>query len=120
MNTTPRLNEKQLLQAKALFDELEKRIKRLSKSNSKLVFAYRRKLRKWLEYEERGTPTYRRKLKEIMWERRQGLCAICGKKMPKKEVELDRRDPVKGYQIKNVRLVHHKCHREDQKSKRFA
>jgi len=120
MGDTPRLNEKQLLHARALFDEMEEKIQELSKRKTKLVFAYRRKLRKWLEYEERGTPTLRRKLKEIMWERQGGLCAICGKKMPKKEIELDRHDPVKGYKIKNVRLVHHRCHRADQKRKHYS
>lgn len=116
---TPRLSKEQLAQAKVLFEELRDRINGLSGGEPGAVFAFRRRLRKWLEYEERGTPMERRHLKELMWKRQRGICALCQKELPETETELDRLDAVLGYREGNVRLVHHECHRNDQRQKGF-
>lgn len=84
-----------------------------------LLFALRRRLFMRLMYWERSTPAERTKLKATKHKTQGGLCAICGEAMDVKGAELDRADPVDGYTAENTRLVHHLCHREDQKIKGF-
>lgn len=116
---TPRLTKEQLSEAKTVFEELCQKINALAGGDAGTLFAFRRRLRKWLEYEERGTPMERRKLKELMWKRQRGICAMCQKDLPETETELDRFDAVLGYTEGNVQLVHHECHRSDQRQKGF-
>lgn len=120
MSATPRLSDEQRSKTDELFMELEKRLQDVADGDERLLFAMRRSLRKKLEYKERGTPMERRKLKEQIWKKQRGICALCEKVLPETETELDRFDAVKGYVVGNVRLVHHKCHRKDQQAKRFA
>jgi hypothetical protein len=64
--------------------------------------------------DERGRPSHRRKLKALKMIEQKGKCAICRKKLPETEAELDRIHAPSGYTPENTRLVHHTCHRQQQ------
>jgi hypothetical protein len=52
-----------------------------------------------------------------------GVCPLCeGKRgvLPVKYADLDRRIASHGYTPENTRLVHHECHVDDQKKKRYV
>ena len=116
----PRLNPVQLEKAKILLQKIRKEITKLSRGDANLIFAYKKKIRKELTYDERGNPAHRRNLKEQMWLKQQGFCAICKKKLTLKYSELDRHYAPRGYvENNNVRLVHHQCHIKDQKKKGY-
>ena len=66
---------------------------------------------------ERGTPMQSTKLKRLKGEEQESKCAICGKAREQKGSELDRAKASDGYTVENTRLVHHKCHVADQKTK---
>ena len=79
----------------------------------------RRYIAKRLEFDERGTPTQRRKLHELKWKRQKGICALCPKALPERGAELDRLIATEGYTEENTRLVHHDCHRKLQANKGY-
>ena len=85
-----------------------------------LLHQMRRYVSKRLEFDERGTPTQRRKLHELKWKKQKGLCAICEEQLPERGSELDRLIAIEGYTELNTRLVHHHCHRAAQAVKGFA
>ncbi len=103
-----------------LFDTVKNDLKDASKNDSRLLWALRRKLVKELGYLERGTPAHRKQLKSFMWKKQKGICALCEKSLIEKGSELDRIEAFLGYKESNVRLVHHECHIEDQKSKSYT
>ena len=115
----PQLNEKQLEIARKLLIKIRKDIARLAKDDTSLIFAFNRHIRKRLEFDERGTPVVRRKIKNLMWKRQKGMCAICKKELPEKYTELDRFDAKAGYIETNVQLVHHECHINSQAEKGY-
>lgn len=115
----PQLNKKQLESSWRLLGEVRAKLKKLSKDNKNLLFAYRRKIFKELMHDERGKPMQRRKLQELMWGKQKGKCAICKNSLKLKGAELDRKSAPRGYVETNVRLVHHICHRKDQARKKF-
>jgi hypothetical protein len=103
-----------------LFEHIKGRLDQLSNGDSRLLWALRRKLAKELTYLERGKPSQRKRLKEQKFSEQVAFCAICGNLLPFKETELDRIDAFGGYTRENTRLVHHKCHREQQKQRGFT
>lgn len=117
--SNPQLNKRQLEKAWRLLDEVRAKLKKLSKGDGNLLFAYRRKIFKELMHDERGKPMQRRKLQELMWVKQKGKCAMCKKSLKLKGAELDRKSAPRGYAENNVRLVHHICHRKDQSKKGF-
>jgi hypothetical protein len=80
----------------------------------------RRYIARRLEFDERGTPMQRRKLKEQKWKRQRGLCATCACELPERGSELDRFEATEGYSDENTRLVCHNCHRKSQEEKNFS
>ena len=117
----PRLTKDQRADLFApLFDLVRNELDRLSAGDPELLWALRRKLAKELTYLERSTPSERGKLKALVFQRQDGLCALCGLQLPEKGSELDRKEAFPGYVESNVRLVHHLCHVDDQAKKRYA
>ncbi|MGA3288440.1 MAG: hypothetical protein ABSD46_13580 [Bacteroidota bacterium] len=92
-----------------LFSEVRKRLTALSRGKKDLRWALQRKLLKELIYDERGKPMYRRKLKEQKRLEQNNKCAVCGSKLPTKYSVLDRFKAMKGYTIKNTRLICQSC-----------
>jgi hypothetical protein len=88
--------------------------------DKELIFQMKRYIAKRLEFDERGTPTQRRKLKDQMWKKQRGLCALCKEKLPERGAELDRFKAIDGYTMENTQLVCHLCHRRVQEERESA
>ena len=94
-------------------------IERAAAGDLSVQHQMRRYIAKRLEFDERGTPTQRRKLHELKWKRQKGICALCPEQLPEREAELDRLIATDGYTEANTRLVHHDCHRRAQEAKGY-
>lgn len=110
----PRLTKEQLYLAHKLLSEIRRHLGELSCDDSKLLFAYRRKVMKELIYDERGNPAHRRRLKKAKRVEQNNLCAICGDALPQKYLVIDRIEGWLGYTEQNTRLIHQKCDIEEQ------
>jgi hypothetical protein len=117
---TRQLNIEELEKANHLLEEIRSQLVALGNGDKELLFAYRRKIKKELEYDERGKPNDRRKLKDQKWKEQRGLCSICGKELPEKYTELDSINAMDGYTIENTNLVHHECHNAQQAARGYA
>lgn len=106
--------------ADAILDRVKADIEAAAGKDPVLLFALRRRTFIRLMYWERKTPAERRKLQKFKYAEQAGICAECGRPMELQGSELDRADPVLGYEPDNVRLIHHECHVADQKAKGFA
>jgi RNase P subunit RPR2 len=80
--------------------------------DSELRFQLRRYVIKRLEFDERGTPTQRRKLKEMKRKFQRGLCYDCAQPLPEKGSELHRLQAIEGYTEANTRLLCRECHQK--------
>jgi hypothetical protein len=114
------LNAQELEYANALLSEIRARLNVLAGEDKLLLFAYRRKIAKELQYDERGKPGARGKLKALKWGLQDRKCAECGKEMPLKYSELDRKNAADGYTEQNTELVHAKCHQDRQAAKGYT
>lgn len=103
-----------------LFEKIKAELELLSGGDQNILWALRRKIAKELIYLERGRPVDRRKLQNQKYAEQQGLCAICGERLPERGGELDRFEAFLGYTHSNTRMVHHDCHVADQKKKNFT
>ncbi len=92
-----------------LYKTVTLRLQKSSLGNAKLLWALRRKLVKSLSYDERGTPMHRRRIKAMKRAEQNNKCAICHKSLPKRDVVLDRFEAMKGYTLKNTRVLCRKC-----------
>ena len=116
----PQLSKEQRLSLfLPLFQRVKDDLERMAGGDPQILWALRRKLAKELTYLERGTPAHRKKLKDQKFSQQVAFCPICGEILPFKEAELDRIEAYSGYTPENTRLVHHKCHRTQQKEKGF-
>jgi hypothetical protein len=79
-------------------------------SETDLRFQIRRYIIKRLEFDERGTPTQRRKLKDLKRKFQRGLCFQCETKLPEKGAELHRLQAMEGYTAENTQLLCRACH----------
>ena len=114
------LNAEELKLANDLLTEIRDQLKALAGDDKLLLFAYRRKIAKELQYDERGKPGQRSKLKALKWGLQDRKCAHCGKEMPLKYSELDRKNAADGYTEENTELVHAKCHQDRQAAKGYT
>jgi len=114
------LQDEQLEVAKSIVIDLRRRLTEASAGDQRFLFGLRRYVWKRLEFDERGRPADRKKIKFAKVIEQKGRCAICGKDLPKRGSELDRFDAEKGYTEENTRLLCHDCHREQQTLKNFS
>lgn len=114
------LNSDELKFANELLKEIRQRLMHLAAGDPLLLFAYRRKIVKELGYDERGKPGVRGKLKALKWGLQHGMCAHCGKELPLKYSELDRKNAADGYTPENTDLVHANCHQARQAAKGYT
>jgi hypothetical protein len=106
------LSDEDRAKAIALLAELRARIAELAGDDRERLFQVRRYILKRLEFDERGTPTQRRKLKDTKRKSQRGLCAVCGDKLPERGAELDRFKAIDGYTAANTQLLCHDCHQK--------
>jgi rubrerythrin len=106
----PALNEQDRQKAIALLEELRARIDEVAAGDEPLRFQIKRYIAKRLEFDERGTPTHRRRLKEQKRELQRGLCASCEEDLPEQGAELHRTRAIDGYTPENTSLLCPRCH----------
>lgn len=115
-----RLSDEERKQSDAALETVRRSLANLSSGDRELLFAHRRRLIVRLTHDERDTPAKRNKLKAIKRREQNGLCAACSEPLPEKYVELDRCRASDGYTVENTRLLHHRCHIEDQARKAYT
>lgn len=103
-----------------LVTNVRHKLPKLSKGDTTLLWALRRKLAKELIYDERGKPMQRRKLKQVKCAEQKGKCASCGRRLPQSYIVLDRLEAMKGYTQKNTRLICQKCDQRIQKEREYT
>jgi hypothetical protein len=96
----------------AILEELRGRLAEVAGEDRERLFQVRRYILRRLEFDERGTPTQRHKLKEAKRKMQRGLCAVCHGELPKRGAELDRFKAMDGYTAGNTQLVCHDCHQK--------
>ncbi|WP_263373448.1 HNH endonuclease [Granulicella aggregans] len=106
----PELSEADRLTARSLLDDLRAKIDEASAGNEALRFQLKRYIAKRLEFDERGTPTHRKRLKEQKRESQNGVCASCEEDLPETGAELHRVRAIAGYTPENTRLLCPRCH----------
>ena len=106
----PELSEEDRGKAKALLAELRAKIDEVAAGDEALRFQMKRYIGKRLEFDERGTPTHRRRLKAQKRESQRGLCAACEEPLPELGAELHRARAVDGYTAENTSLLCARCH----------
>jgi hypothetical protein len=114
------LNTEELKRANEVLKEIREKLTVLAGNDAHLLFAYRRKIYKELQYDERGKPGDRRKVKYLKWGLQNGKCAHCGKDLELSYSELDRKNAADGYTVENTDLVHGECHRARQAAKGYT
>ena len=115
-----RLTAAELAAANDLLRSVREQLARLSADDSSLLWALRRKVYKELTYDERGKPTYRRKLKARKRVAQGGRCAVCGEALPENYAVLDRLEAMGGYTEGNTQLIHQECDTAVQRSRGYA
>jgi hypothetical protein len=103
-----------------ILEQLRARIAGVVGEDRERLFQMRRYILKRLEFDERGTPTQRRKLKEAKRKSQRGLCALCQTVLPERGAELDRFRAIEGYTARNTQLVCHSCHQKAEAERDFA
>jgi hypothetical protein len=106
------LSDEDRAAAIAILEELRGRIATVVGEDRERLFQMRRYILKRLEFDERGTPTQRRKLKDAKRKSQRGLCALCQGPLPERGAELDRFRAIDGYTARNTQLVCHSCHQK--------
>ena len=114
------LSDEDRAAAIAILEELRGKIAAVAGEDRERLFQIRRYILKRLEFDERGTPTQRRKLKEAKRRSQRGLCAVCQEKLPGRGAELDRFRAIDGYTSRNTQLVCHGCHQKAEAERGFA
>ncbi|MHB8633035.1 MAG: hypothetical protein ACYDBQ_03575 [Thermoplasmatota archaeon] len=120
MAVNPQLSPAQLAEAKKVLDEVRNRILGLAGDDPDLVFAYRRKIAKELNYDERSKPAKRRRLKQQLLKAQDGKCASCAALLPPRGSVLDRRVAKDGYTRSNVDLICRACDAQRQGTKGYT
>lgn len=108
---TRKLDTGELELTRRLLERIRRELDQLSRGDSALLFAYRRKIWKELVYDERLKPGARAALRRRKMAEQQSICPICMTALPPKGFDaiLDRTDAMKGYTGPNVRLIHRAC-----------
>ena len=116
----PALPSEERAKMLAILAKLRMELQEASGGSEELLFSMKRYIAKRLEFDERGTPTQRRKLKDQKWKSQLGLCAVCKGELPERGAELDRFRAMDGYTSENTQLLCHSCHRTVQEQRGFA
>jgi len=105
---------------KRILEETRRMIRESAKGDKEIEFRIRHYIRIRLEHDERGKPLERKLMKLRKFAEQRGLCAVCGKSMTlEEEPHLHRIVASNGYTLENTLLIHHACHREQQRAKGF-
>ena len=114
------LSNEDRAKAIAILESVRQQIAEVAGEDRVRMFQVRRYILKRLEFDERGTPTQRRKLKDAKRKSQRGLCAVCQVELPERGAELDRFRAIDGYTVGNTQLVCHSCHQKAEEERGFA
>ena len=114
------LSDEDRAKAIAILESVRRQVAEAAGDDRVRMFQVRRYILKRLEFDERGTPTQRRKLKDAKRKSQRGLCAVCGDKLPERGAELDRFKAIDGYTAANTQLLCHSCHRKAELDRGFT
>ena len=114
------LSNEDRTKAIAILESVRSRLGEITGEDPERLFQVRRYILKRLEFDERGTPTQRRKLKDAKRKMQRGLCAVCQEKLPERGAELDRFRAIDGYTAGNTQLVCHSCHQKAEVERGFT
>ena len=114
------LSEEDRAKAIAILDSVRRQVAEVAGEDHALLFQVRRYILKRLEFDERGTPTQRRKLKDVKRRMQRGLCALCREALPQRGAELDRFQAIAGYTVENTQLLCRVCHQKAEAERGFA
>jgi hypothetical protein len=106
----PTLSHEDRAKALQILEQTRAQIDAAAADDPERRFQLRRYILKRLEFDERGTPTQRRKLKDLKRKFQRGLCYECAQPLPAKGAELHRLQAVEGYTEANTRLLCRACH----------
>ena len=106
----PSLSDEDRNKALKILEQTRAEIDAASSGDADLRFQLRRYIVKRLEFDERGTPTERRRLKALKRKFQRGLCYECAQPLPAKGAELHRLHASVGYTEANTRLLCRTCH----------
>lgn len=104
------LSEEDRARAIAILEQVRAEIAAAAEEDVERKFQLRRYVVKRLEFDERGTPTERKRLKVQKRKLQRGLCGVCGCGLPERGAELHRLKAVEGYTAANTMLLCHECH----------
>jgi hypothetical protein len=110
------LSDEDRRKAIAILDQTRAQIEAAASEDPDLRFQLRRYILKRLEFDERGTPTQRRKLKDLKRKFQRGLCYECAEPLPARGAELHRLQAVEGYTEANTWLLCRECHQKAQQA----
>jgi hypothetical protein len=116
----PTLSDEDRAKAIAILESVRAQVAEVAGDDHVLLFQVRRYILKRLEFDERGTPTQRRKLKDAKRKSQRGLCAMCREELPERGAELDRFRAIDGYTAGNTQLICHPCHQKAEEERGFA
>ncbi|MBB5327235.1 hypothetical protein [Tunturiibacter gelidoferens] len=114
------LSDEDRTAAIAILEQLRAKIAGVAGEDRERLFQLRRYILKRLEFDESGTPTQRRKLKDAKRKSQLGLCALCQTALPERGAELDRFRAIEGYTARNTHLVCHSCHQKAEAERGFT
>jgi hypothetical protein len=114
------LSDEDRAKAIAVLESIRSQIAEVAGDDRVRMFQVRRYILKRLEFDERGTPTQRRKLKDAKSRSQRGLCAMCAETLPERGAELDRFRAIEGYTAANTQLICHDCHQKVAAERGFA
>jgi hypothetical protein len=114
------LSDEDRARAIAILESVREQIAEVAGEDRVRMFQVRRYILKRLEFDERGAPTQRRKLKDAKRKSQRGLCALCQSELPERGAELDRFKAIDGYTVSNTQLICHSCHQKAEKERGFA
>jgi RNase P subunit RPR2 len=106
----PALSDDDRAKAIQILEQARRLIDSAAVDDPDLRHQIRRYIIKRLEFDERGTPTQRRKLKDLKRKFQRGLCYACAQPLPEKGAELHRLQAIEGYTETNTRLLCRACH----------
>ncbi|WP_213805201.1 hypothetical protein [Granulicella sp. dw_53] len=110
----PALSDDDRAKAIQILEQVRTQLNQIAGEDPDLRFQLRRYILKRLEFDERGTPTQRRKLKELKRKFQRGLCFQCATPLPVKGAELHRLLAIEGYTEANTQLLCRSCHEKAQ------
>ncbi len=110
------LSDEDRQKAIQILDQTRAQIEAAAADDADLRFQLRRYILKRLEFDERGTPTQRRRLKDLKRRFQRGLCYECAEPLPVRGAELHRLNAIEGYTEANTRLLCRACHEKAQQA----